>query len=163
MKLCDSLRAGGGGGGGDVGVVGIDVAGDEGAAFDGADGIVLAPVEREVFSRARDLGIRRTAHAGEAGPAGSVAQALDELHAERVGHGYHSVDDPDVYRRVLRERVHLVGWRNFGYPVNKVSTDFLNVSCMLQWNFNLLNIDLAKTRSNKIVFFSVLAKKSLSF
>ena len=70
-------------------------------------GIVLEPIEKETFSRARDLGIRRTAHAGEAGPAQSVIQALDELHAERIGHGYHSVDDAKVYRRVLEDGVHL--------------------------------------------------------
>ncbi len=28
------------------------------------------------------------------------------LHAERIGHGYHSVDEPAVYSRCLEERVH---------------------------------------------------------
>ena len=34
-------------------------------------------------------------------------QALDALYAERIGHGYHVIDDEEVYKRVLADKVHL--------------------------------------------------------
>jgi adenosine deaminase len=83
----------------DRGVVGIDIAGDE--THFGA-----APHAR-AFEMARDLGLARTAHAGEAGPAENVREALDILHAQRIGHGYHIVEDEAIYDRVRRERVPL--------------------------------------------------------
>lgn len=81
------------------GVVGIDVAGDE----------AIGPMEKEIiqaFKLAASLGIHRTAHAGEAGPASNVQTALDEMKAERIGHGYHVVDDPELYKRCLKQNVH---------------------------------------------------------
>ncbi len=70
LRLCEAFRG--------EGVVGIDVAGDEGSlvADNAWEGIVLDPVEKEVFARAREIGIRRTVHAGEAGPAQSVIQVI---------------------------------------------------------------------------------------
>ena len=29
------------------------------------------------------------------------------MFADRIGHGYHSVDDEATYRRIIREQVHL--------------------------------------------------------
>lgn len=40
------------------------------------------------------------------GCAGNVQLALDELCAERIGHGYHIVEDTDIYRNALRNQVH---------------------------------------------------------
>ncbi|KJE94453.1 adenosine deaminase [Capsaspora owczarzaki ATCC 30864] len=81
------------------GVVGIDLAGDE-AHF---PALPHAPA----FQFAKEQSIRRTVHAGEAGPAANVSEALDVLHAERIGHGYHIIDDQQVYERVKRDLVHL--------------------------------------------------------
>ena len=36
----------------------------------------------------------------------NVFQALDHLCAMRVGHGYHSIDDDNVYQRCLKENIH---------------------------------------------------------
>lgn len=36
-----------------------------------------------------------------------VHQALDILHAERIGHGYHTLEDEKLYRRVITDGVHL--------------------------------------------------------
>lgn len=33
-------------------------------------------------------------------------KALDEMHAERIGHGYKVVDDPDLYERCRKENIH---------------------------------------------------------
>lgn len=34
-------------------------------------------------------------------------QALDHMYAERIGHGYHALDDPELYQRIIKEQVHL--------------------------------------------------------
>jgi len=34
-------------------------------------------------------------------------KALDVLHAERIGHGYHVLEDETLYRRIIDERIHL--------------------------------------------------------
>lgn len=83
----------------DEGVAGIDLAGDE-THFPGEP---HAPA----FRKARDSSMPATVHAGEAGPAENVREALDVLLAQRIGHGYHVVEDPEIYARVRRDRVHL--------------------------------------------------------
>jgi adenosine deaminase len=50
----------------------------------------------EVFAAARDLGLRRVAHAGEEGPASYVWQALNLLGAERIDHGIRCLEDADL-------------------------------------------------------------------
>jgi adenine deaminase len=62
---------------------------------------------REVFDRARQEGLLTVAHAGEEGPADYVREALDLLHAVRIDHGNHSLDDPELVERLARERVPL--------------------------------------------------------
>ncbi|KAF2365215.1 Adenosine/AMP deaminase domain [Trinorchestia longiramus] len=93
LELCDKYR--------NKGVVGIDIAGchdskaDRSAYSEGS----------EVFQEAEKRGIRRTVHAGEDGPAASVLAAVDDLKAERIGHGYRVVEDEAVYKQ-CREKVH---------------------------------------------------------
>ncbi len=60
-------------------VCALDLAGDE-ARYDGL-------AHQPAFQLAREAGLRRTVHAGEAGNAESVWQAMTALHAERIGHG----------------------------------------------------------------------------
>lgn len=54
----------------------------------------------EVFDRARELGLRTVAHAGEEGPAEYVIEALDVLHAERIDHGIRSLENPQLVERL---------------------------------------------------------------
>ncbi len=61
----------------------------------------------EAFNRARDMGLRTVAHAGEEGPAGYVAGALDVLGVERIDHGVRSLEDPALVERLRREQVPL--------------------------------------------------------
>ena len=79
----------------DSGVVGIDLAGDE----------VAYPAHpfAEVFRRARRQGLHVTVHAGEAGGAGNVREAVELLRAHRIGHGVRVVDSADVVQ-LARER-----------------------------------------------------------
>ncbi|MFE9583273.1 adenosine deaminase [Nocardia sp. NPDC006044] len=60
-----------------------------------------------VYARARELGLRAVAHAGEEGPASYVAEALDVLRVERVDHGIRVLEDPELVARLVRERIPL--------------------------------------------------------
>lgn len=99
LRLCEEYK--------DQGVVGIDVAGDEAATVEEfKEGEEVADEIRDVFTAAKEKGIHRTAHAGEAGPASMVQKALDELHAERIGHGYRVIEDEDLFKRCIESGVH---------------------------------------------------------
>lgn len=60
-----------------------------------------------VFARCRELGLRLVAHAGEEGPPAYVWSALDVLRVERIDHGVQSVKDPELMKRLARERIPL--------------------------------------------------------
>ncbi|KAK2504031.1 hypothetical protein MC885_020813 [Smutsia gigantea] len=51
-------------------------------------------------------GVHRTVHAGEVGSAEVVREAVDILRTERVGHGYHTLEDDALYNRLRRENMH---------------------------------------------------------
>lgn len=58
-----------------------------------------------VYERAKKAGMRLTAHAGEGGPAANVRDALDLLSVERIDHGYRVMEDPELVRRCVDERI----------------------------------------------------------
>ena len=60
-----------------------------------------------VFDRARRAGLLAVAHAGEEGPAAYISEALDLLHVRRIDHGVRCEEDPELVRRLVRERVPL--------------------------------------------------------
>lgn len=85
------------------GVVGIDLAGGPapGARFGLKD-------YAAAFGAARDLGMGRTVHAGEGRPAQEIADAIEILHANRIGHGTTLLDGTDDGRaldQVLRHGI----------------------------------------------------------
>lgn len=49
-----------------------------------------------IFKEARQAGLHVTIHAGEWGPAEHVKEAIEELSAERIGHGVRVLEDADV-------------------------------------------------------------------
>ena len=77
---------------GPVRVVGFGLSNDE------RRGVVaeFAPA----FAIARRAGLLAVPHAGELRGADCVAASLDQLHADRVGHGIRSVEDPGVLARL---------------------------------------------------------------
>ncbi len=77
------------------GVVGLDLAGDE----------VQYPAARfaDIFQNARREGLHVTVHAGEAGSPRNIQVAVEELRAERIGHGVRAVEDSAIVE-LLRER-----------------------------------------------------------
>jgi adenosine deaminase len=59
------------------------------------------------YAAAADAGLHRVAHAGEEGPPGYVAAALDRLRVERIDHGIRSLEDPALVARLREQQVPL--------------------------------------------------------
>lgn len=78
-------------------VVGIGMDGDE----------LRDPPARfaEVYERAGRAGLHRTAHVAHDGPADFIVTCLDDLGCERIDHGYHVIDDPELTQRLADEGV----------------------------------------------------------
>lgn len=77
------------------GVVGVDLAGDEMLH----PALPFAPI----FRRAAAAGLGVTIHAGEAGSAQNVREAVEQLSARRIGHGIRAIEDSTVVQ-LLRQR-----------------------------------------------------------
>lgn len=81
----------------DSSVAGIGIGGDERRA---------GPAQfREVYEHASTHGLRLTVHAGETvGPEGIWA-ALRELKPDRIGHGLHAIEDPELVRYMADKQI----------------------------------------------------------
>src|SRR5688572_3650833 len=77
------------------GLVGLDLAGNE-AEF-------KSEPFYGIFKEAKQSGLRMTIHAGEWGPAANVREAIENLGAERIGHGVRVLEDENVVA-LARER-----------------------------------------------------------
>ena len=60
-----------------------------------------------VFARARELGFRLVAHAGEEGPPAYIWSVLDVLKVERIDHGVRAVEDAALMQRLVQDRIPL--------------------------------------------------------
>ncbi|RJO72517.1 adenosine deaminase [Nocardia panacis] len=106
----------------------IDVSGDVGVAGaqatldwlldhqpDGAVGFGLGGPEagaprrmfRAVFQKARANGLHSVPHAGETTTATEIWSAIEDLGAERIGHGIRAVDDPRLLEQLARRGITL--------------------------------------------------------
>jgi adenosine deaminase len=79
------------------GVIGIGIGGSEHA-------FPPAPFAA-VFERARGLGFRTSAHAGEAAGSSSVREALEALRVDRIGHGTRAAEDPALVEVLAARQV----------------------------------------------------------
>lgn len=61
----------------------------------------------KAFARARQLGYRLVAHAGEEGPPAYIWSALDVLKVERIDHGVQSMQDRALMQRLAQDRIPL--------------------------------------------------------
>ncbi|KAM8775136.1 LOW QUALITY PROTEIN: adenosine deaminase [Rhynchonycteris naso] len=141
-------------------VVGIDLAGDE-----TIQGSSLFPGHMKAYEEAVKNRIHRTVHAGEAGSAEVVKevaatwaagpfsplrprpspglptslQAVDKLKTERLGHGYHTLDDELLYDRLKKQNMHfeICPWSSYltgswnpdtDHPVVRLKNDGANYS-----------------------------------
>jgi adenosine deaminase len=77
------------------GLVGLDLAGNE-AEF-------KSEPFYGIFKEAKQSGLHITIHAGEWGPADNVKEAIEEIGAERIGHGVRVLEDNDIVA-IARER-----------------------------------------------------------
>jgi adenosine deaminase len=82
-----------------LGVIGIGLGGSE--------HLFPASAYAGIFEDARELGFRTTAHAGEAAGAGSVWSAVDDLRADRIGHGTRAHESDRLLRHLAERRIPL--------------------------------------------------------
>ncbi|KAJ9638261.1 adenine deaminase [Coniosporium tulheliwenetii] len=61
----------------------------------------------ELYRKAGEQGLRRTAHAGEEGPAAYIANAIDTLGVERIDHGIKLAEDAELMQRVAESGIML--------------------------------------------------------
>lgn len=80
-------------------LVAIDLAGDE-ARFP-------AGLFTEHFRKVRDAGLGVTIHAGEADGPHSVRAAIEELGADRIGHGFRAIEDPGLVELLAERQIGL--------------------------------------------------------
>ncbi len=81
----------------DIGVVGFDIAGAERP---------FPPVLfTEAYELARKMGLHGTVHVGEDEGPEKIWEALDCLHPLRLGHAVSAGQDPELMRRIARERI----------------------------------------------------------
>ena len=75
----------------------------------GIGGAETYPLEEfaDTFARARDLGLRTVAHAGEGTGSGDVRTALDVLKVDRIAHGIRAVEDPLLLEQLAESAVPL--------------------------------------------------------
>lgn len=78
-------------------VVGIGIGGDERRAG--------PEMFREVYAYAASNGLRLTAHAGENVGPESIWGAIRELKADRIGHGLHAIEDPELVRYFAEQKI----------------------------------------------------------
>lgn len=81
----------------DSGVVAFDLAGGEAGR--------PCTVHRAAFDAARAGGLGITIHAGEAAGAASIAEAVHDCHADRIGHGTRLHEDPALQRELRDRRI----------------------------------------------------------
>jgi len=53
-----------------------------------------------IFKEAKQSGLHVTIHAGEWGPARNVKEAIEQIGADRIGHGVRVLEDPDILSMV---------------------------------------------------------------
>jgi adenosine deaminase len=82
---------------GEAGVVGIGLGGSE-------QSFPPEPFE-PIYRRARDLGLRTTAHAGEAAGPESIWGAIRTLGVERIDHGTRAWEDAELMRYLVERRI----------------------------------------------------------
>jgi adenosine deaminase len=61
----------------------------------------------KVFARAKQLGFRLVAHAGEEAPPAYIWSALDVLKVERIDHGVQAIHDSALMQRLAKDRMPL--------------------------------------------------------
>lgn len=81
----------------DKGIVALDLANDE---FHFPPGPFA-----QIFQDAKKAGLKITVHSGEAGPADNVRVAIEQLGADRIGHGVRAYTDPSLVKLAAERKI----------------------------------------------------------
>ena len=76
-----------------------------GIGLDSSEKEYLPRLFKGIYASAKEMGTRRTAHAGEEAGAEYVWEALRELEVERIDHGIHAADDEELMEELARRRI----------------------------------------------------------
>ncbi|XP_076029413.1 adenosine deaminase-like isoform X2 [Oratosquilla oratoria] len=120
LDLCERYR--------ERGVVGIDVAGNESLLSDRLDAaedpaqVLRDDVHAQIFRAAKAKGINRTVHSGESGPGRMIRVAVEEFHAQRVGHGYRVVEEPALLGFLREKEIHVEVCPHSSYTTGTVGS-----------------------------------------
>ncbi len=101
----------------DRGVVGVDIAGPESEGFRVRD-------YRRLMQRARRHHLGITVHTGESGPVEEIAEVIEQLEPDRIGHGVKAAYDPRTMA-MIRER---------GIVLEVCPTSNLNTGVVSSWD-----------------------------
>lgn len=78
---------------------------------------------RETIEEAARQGLHVVAHAGETGHPDFINEVLDVLKPERIGHGVHSIEDPQLMRRLRESQIPLEVSPQSNYCTRVIDTD----------------------------------------
>ncbi|XP_075427435.1 adenosine deaminase-like [Ascaphus truei] len=128
-------------------VVAIDLAGDESLNSE------AYPEHRKAYQKAVKWDIHRTVHAGEVGSAGVVKEAVEVLKAERIGHGYHVIDDTVLYKGLLEKKMHFETCPWSSYLTSACEPDFTKHPVI---QFKKDNANYSVSTDDPLIFASTL-------
>lgn len=75
---------------------------------------------KEIYRRAKEMGLHQVSHAGEAAGSDSIWQAI-EIGAERIGHGVTAIEDENLLRYLKNHRISIECC-----PTSNVRTDCID-------------------------------------
>lgn len=78
-----------------------------GFGIGGNEAAVPARAFRDIYERARSLGLSTSIHAGEWEGPDSIEEALDHLAPDRIDHGVRAAEDPSLLRRLASLKIPL--------------------------------------------------------
>ena len=78
-----------------------------GIGLGGSESQYPARLFKPAFDEAAEQGFHRVVHAGEAAGPESVWEAIQDLHAERIGHGVRSIEDPQLISFLQAQQIPL--------------------------------------------------------
>jgi len=96
---------------------------------------------KKVFNKAKDMGYKLVAHAGEEGPASYIWSSLDVLNVQRIDHGIRAIDDPELMLHLIESKMPLtvcplsnVKLRVFDSMANHTILDMLDLGVCVTVN-----------------------------
>ena len=75
-----------------------------GIGLDSSESSFPPELFQDIYQASKSLGLKRTAHAGEEGPATFIESALDVLEVDRIDHGIRLAEDSSLLSRVSQQK-----------------------------------------------------------